>query len=317
MSIDFEKIELDPDAARQYIDARSAFMELERAEAAASQVRGGMVWVKANGAEYLARTTPTGKQTGLGRRGPETEQVHAAFHTRKSEAEQRVSALRQTVVKHERMNRALRVGRMPDIAVKILQRLKSAGLLDHFRIVGTHALYAYETAAGVRIPGDITTTLDIDLLWDTRKRVEFAQRLDQDAGSMLEVIRKVDKTFQIADDQKYTATNANGFQVDILRREAVGDDPHPIRLSADEDDFWVVQAKRAGDLMNAPSFSEVVVAANGGMARMNTLHPLAFAEFKRWMARQPDRDARKRQRDLLQAEAVEAMVQERLPQLAG
>lgn len=29
------------------------------------------------------------------------------------------------------------------------------------------------------------------------------------------------------------------------------------------DDFWVVQAKRAGDLANAPEFSEIVVAEGG------------------------------------------------------
>ena len=214
------------------------------------------------------------------------------------------------------MNRALRVGRMPDIAVRILQRLKSAALQDHFRVVGTHALYAYESAAGVRLPSEISTTLDIDLLWDTRKRLTFAKVLAHGEGSMLEVIRKVDKSFQIAGDQKYTATNDSGFQVDILRREATEGDPHPIRMSEHDDDFWVVQARRAGDLMNAASFSEVVVGASGIMARMNTLHPLAFAEFKRWMSEQADRDPRKRRRDLLQAEAVEALVRERLPQLA-
>ena len=51
------------------------------------------------------------------------------------------------------------------------------------------------------------------------------------------------------------------------------------------------------------------------MARMNTLHPLDFAEFKRWMGEQPDREALKRRRDVLQADVVEELVRTRLPHL--
>ena len=153
------------------------------------------------------------------------------------------------VAKHERLNRALRVGRMPNIAVAILTRLANTGLDEHFRVVGTHALYAYEAAAGVRFASEITATRDIDLLWDTRKRVTFAQKLAKDSPSMLAALQKVDKSFQIIDEQKYTAINKDGFEVDILRRVARDADPHPVRRSDAEDDFWVVQAKRADELM--------------------------------------------------------------------
>ena len=37
-------LEIDPDAARQYLDARSAFTALAQARQDAEQVRGGMVW---------------------------------------------------------------------------------------------------------------------------------------------------------------------------------------------------------------------------------------------------------------------------------
>ena len=134
---------------------------------------------------------------------------------------------------------------------------------------------------------------------------------------MLAVLQKVDKSFQVVDDQKYTAVNKDGFEVDIFRRSAKEDDPHPIRLSDAEDDFWVVQAKRADELMNAPEFSEVVVAENGSMARLTTLHPAVFVAFKRWMANEPDREPLKRRRDALQADAVECALNERLPHLLG
>lgn len=309
-----ENLELDPDAARQYVDARAAFIELERTKKNLLQYRGGMVWKTVDGKDYLIRTTTTGGQTSLGRRTAETEAICSNFIEKKQNVEERLTALKASVAKHERMNRALRVGRVPTIAVAILSRLANASLNEYFRVVGTHALYAYEAAAGVRFASEITSTRDIDLLWDTRKRVTFAQKLQQDAPSMLAALQKVDKSFQVIDDQKHTAINKDGFEVDIIRRMAKEGDPHPIRLSDSEDDFWVVQAKRADELMNAPEFSEIVVAENGSMARLSTIHPAVFAGFKRWMSREPDRDPLKRRRDALQADAVEWMLNERLPQ---
>jgi hypothetical protein len=315
MTFNLENIEIDPDAARQYIDARSAFVELERTRKNALQLRGGMVWKTVDGKEYLVRTSTTGGQKGLGRRTPQTELIYQSFMDKKESVQERASSLKASVAKHERMNRALRVGRMPGIAVAILSRLANAGLDEYFSVVGTHALYAYEAAAGLRFASEITSTRDIDLLWDTRKRVMFAQRLKQDSPSMLAALQKVDKTFQVIEDQKYTAINKDGFEVDIIRRLASEGDPHPIRLSDSEDDFWVVQAKRAGELMNAPEFTEVVVSEGGAMARMTTIHPTVFVSFKRWMSKEPDRDPLKRRRDALQADAVEWALHERLPHL--
>lgn len=315
MPFNLENLEIDPDAARQYIDARATFVELERSKKSALQVRGGMVWKTVDGKEYLIRTSATGGQKSLGRRSEQTEAMYQSFTDKKQSAEDRVSVLKSAISRHERMNRALRVGRMPNIAVAILSRLTTAGLDEYFRIVGTHALYAYEVAAGVSFASEITSTRDINLFWDTSKRLMFAQRLAQDSPSMIAVLQKVDSSFMLMEDRKYTAINKDGFVVDIIRRIATEDDPHPIRLSDDEDDFWVVQAKRASELMNVPEFSEIVVAQSGAMARMTTIHPAVFVSFKRWMSKEPDRDPLKRRRDALQADAVEWALNERLPHL--
>jgi hypothetical protein len=99
---------------------------------------------------------------------------------------------------------------------------------------------------------------------------------------MLGVLKKVDSTFRIRQSRKYTAVNKDGFEVGIIRRERAGDDPHPIKLSDEDEDFWVVQARRANVLLDSPGFSAVIVATNGTMARMNTVHPATFVAFKRW-----------------------------------
>lgn len=310
-------LEISATVARQYIDAASTFEALEEAQLEAAQVRGGMYWhagpASAPEAKYLVRTTPAGAETSLGPRTPENEAIYKRFTQRKRESAERVSGLKAALEQQQRVNRALRVGRVDPLIVALLSRLTSTRLSQHFRVIGTHALYAYESTAGVRLDSDTLATRDIDLLWDTRKRILFSTQLAKVDSSMLGVLKKVDSTFRIRKAQKYTAVNKDGFEVDIVRRERAGDDPHPIKLSDEDDDFWVVQARRANVLLDSPGFSAAIVATNGTMARMNTVHPATFVAFKRWMAAQPDRDALKRRRDVLQADAVQTLLDKYLP----
>lgn len=312
-------LEISAAIARQYIDAVATFEALEEALEEAAQVRGGMYWhagpPSSPESKYLVRTTPAGAETSLGSRTPENEAIFERFTERKRESVERVSGLKAALEQHQRLNRALRVGRVDPLVVALLGRLASTQLSPHFRVVGTHALYAYEAAAGVRLDADALATRDMDLLWDTRKRILFSTQLAKVDSSMLGVLKKVDSTFRIRKSQKYTAVNKDGFEVDIIRRERAGDDPHPIKLSNEDEDFWVVQARRANVLLDAPGFSAVIVATNGSMARMNTVHPATFVAFKRWLAAQPDREALKRRRDVLQADAVQTLLDEYLPQV--
>ena len=82
-------------------------------------------------------------------------------------------------------------------------------------------------------------------------------------------------------------------------------------------DQWNAQdiIRRANVLLDAPGFSAVIVASNGTMARMDTVHPATFVAFKRWMADQTGREALKRRRDALQADAVQTLMETYLPHL--
>lgn len=286
-------LETSAAVARQYIDAVSVFEALEEAQAEAAHVRGGMYWhagpPSSPESKYLVRTTPAGSETSLGPCTPETEAIYARFTQRKRESAERVSGLKTALEQQQRLNRALRVGRVDPLVVALLGRLASTRLSPHFKVVGTHALYAYETAAGVRLDSGTVATRDIDLLWDTRKRLQFSTQLARVDSSMLGVLKKVDSTFRIRQSQKYTAVNKDGFEVDIIRRANV--------------------------LLDAPGFSAVIVATNGTMARMDTVHPATFVAFKRWMADQTGREALKRRRDALQADAVQSLMETYLPHL--
>lgn len=308
--------EISEDARRQYIDAKATFKAWENARDEAAQVRGGMYWKGQDGKHYLIRTTTMNSQKSLGPRSAKTIGIYEKFKTRKEEAEQRLANLTEHLKRHQKMNRALDVGRAPRLLVETLTRLSKSGLSNHFIAIGTHALYAYEAESGTRI-GEVAamTTRDIDLLWDTRKRIQFATHMKRMGASMLGILKKVDSTFKLIDGQTYTAVNDEGFEVDIIRREAKDIDPHPLWLTEAEEEFSAVQAKNAGQLLDSKRFSSIIVSTSGHMARMETIDPLVFAKFKRWMANQPGRDTLKRKRDTLQAEVVEELTEEYLPHL--
>jgi hypothetical protein len=298
------------------MDALSTFTEWERSVKESAEVRGGMYWKSQGKTDYLIRTSLSNSQKSLGPRSPETENIYWKFTERKASSEERVKNLVAQLGVHKRLNRALFVGRAPQMLVDILAMMARAGIAEHFTVVGTHAIYAYEAAAGVRIEsGDVLATKDIDLLWDTRKRIQFSTTMGVAGSSVLGLLRKVDPTFRLRRDQLYTAVNDKGFEVDIIRRETAEGDPHPLRITDAEDDFWVTQAERAGELLNAPRFSAMIVSPSGDMARMTTISPKAFAKFKRWLAVQPTRDPMKRSRDAMQADVVEQLVAEYLPHL--
>jgi hypothetical protein len=308
--------EIDGNAQRQYIDAKSVFTAFEEAKKNAAEVRGGMLWKTQNGTDYLIRTTTRRGQKSLGPRSVENETIYREFTARKLRVEKRVSDLRCELERHRKLNKVFHVGRAPEILVAILNKIAASGLADYFTVIGTHSLYAYEAAAGIRFQAaEAMETRDVDLLWDTRKRLSFIARMEGLDISFLGLLREVDSTFDLREDQLYTAVNNHGFEVDVIRREAKDGDPHPLKLTSHEDEFYAVQAKSAGILLDGEKFSAMIVSGTGRMARMTTVSPVAFAKIKRWIARQDDREPLKRDRDIMQAELVEKMVTEFFPNL--
>lgn len=306
-------VHLPDNAARQLIDSTTIFNEFVRVQGLARQYSGGMYWKKQLSHEYLVKTKPDNRQQRIGPRSPETERIYEEFTTRKSEVEGRLKSLRLALTDAERMNKALKVGRVPSMVVAVLQAMEHAGLGEYFIVVGTHALYAYETAAGVRLEPGALATQDVDLLWDARKRVRFLTSIEELDSSILRVLQRADPTFERKEGKYETAINAKGFEVDFLRRQPEATDPHPFGFSADEDDLWPVQAVRASVLTNAPRFDHVIISATGRMTLMRTISPKSFVEFKRWMANNaPYREEFKRRRDLHQANIVKALLDEGL-----
>ena len=304
-------VSLSENQLRELVNAQATWRAFTAARRDAAQVRGSMSWKTVGNGTYLIRHSPTGAQKSLGPRDTQTESIYTKFRERKTAAETRLTSLKERLEEQRKLNRVYRVGRTPLVVVRALAALEAADLADKFLVIGTHALYAYETAAGVLIDSSATATRDLDLLFDARKRMAFATTLDRSEDrSLIGVLKKADPTFRVMRDQLQTAVNDDGFEIDIIRRRAVQGDPHPLQMSDNEDDFWAVQIDDGDKLTAGRKFEQLVVAANGEMASMRTLHPLDFVRLKLKLSTLPGRDPLKAPKDRLQADVVQGLCDE-------
>jgi hypothetical protein len=300
-------LELTENQSRQYIDAQALMRAQAEALEDAAQVRGSMIWRELRGVRYLIRTSAAGAQKTIGPDSADTQAIYARFMERKQAATARVKSLTARLEEQRKLNRVYGVGRAPKVIVKVLEALQKASIGAQFLTVDTNAIYAYESACGVRVGNEAMATRDMDLLFDTRQRTAFVSTLRRLDSSLLAVLRKADPSFRVLRDQLQTAVNDDGYEIDIIRRTAKQGDPHPLRMSASEDDLGALQVSSGEKMVAGRKFQQLVVAASGHMAFMQTLHPLDFVRLKRAMSFEPQRDPLKRPKDKLQAEVVQTL----------
>ncbi len=271
----------------------------------------GMKWLKSKGHEYLIRLVDAkGNGKSLGPRSPETEAIYKAFVEGKSRSERRFKGLDQRVHEQARLNRAARLGRLPVVVGDILQAIDQTRARDDFIVVGTHALYAYESLAGVHIKMELLASGDVDLLYDPRKKLSLVAN-NLDGGGMLGLLRKVDASFEPVSKQNFRAVNDRGFMVDLII--PARDMHHADAIQFAIDDLRAAEVPSLQWLTNAPHVDPIVIASNGMPVRARVPDPRAFAVHKSWLSQQPDRDPVKKVRDLAQSKMVFSILHEYLP----
>jgi len=126
-----------------------------------------MSWKKVSGREYLIRITNRhGGSKSLGVRSEKTELIYAEFVDGKDRCGQRRKRLDQSWAEQAAMGEAIGLGRLPTIAARVLHAIADGGVRgQNLMVVGTHAMYAYEAAGGVRFSPELMATQDIDFLW--------------------------------------------------------------------------------------------------------------------------------------------------------
>ena len=313
-------LELNNDQIRELINTRQRFAVQREQAAKLNALRGSMVWSPTKGIDYLIhayyRPDGTRRQASLGPRSEKTEHIKSDFDNKRATATLELRAINDVMRRQAAVNKALGLGRVPRLSARIIRALDKARWFGtHLRIVGTHALFAYEAAAGVMFDAGLMTTEDVDLLYDSRNHLALTGNDEAADGSLLKLLQSVDHSFTRS-KQTYRAVNRDGFLVDLIK--PLRNPPwrlDAIKMSADESDLEAVAIEGLGWLESAPMFEAIAIDETGEPLTLCVCDPRAFAAHKLWLSREAGRDPLKRRRDQQQAEAVARLVNDHLPHL--
>ncbi|MDX8534360.1 nucleotidyltransferase domain-containing protein [Mesorhizobium sp. VK25A] len=299
--------ELTSEQRRQLIDTQQVYEAwLGADDERQRRFAGSMRWAERNGTEYLLRKFRQ-TENSLGPRSGETEKSFAAFSEGRERNKDVLVGLSDRLNRLAKVNVAMGLGRVPAIAARILRRCADTNLLGRqLLVVGTNALFAYEALAGVRIASGLTATGDIDLLFDSRRRISFVTSEKITQSGLIGVLRKVDRSFRPLQPRAFRATNRDGYLVDLIRPQARNllKDNAPTSITSLEDGLDGAPMDGLQWPVNAPKTEAIAIDERGYPVRMPTIDPRMFALHKAWLARRPDRSAVKATRDREQAEAA-------------
>jgi hypothetical protein len=312
----FEINELSGEQSRQTIDSEQVFSSWRAAsQELKSRYPGSMTFKTVARRDYLYRKTGTIWKS-LGPRDENTELAHERFHQGREALRQRTATLAHRLNELAAVNRAMRLGRMPLVAARILRALDFAGLMGSaVDIAGTHCLFAYERMAGVRIDSQLVATGDIDILLDARTNLKLLGRNLPESG-WLGLLQQIDRSFRLLAKGDFRAANDEGFMVDLITPQG----PDPMKSGdlipgRDHDDLTAVEIEGLIWLVNSPKIEVIVLDARGYPLLMSVPDPRSFALHKLWVSERTDRDAIKKRRDRDQAHLTARLIAEHLPHL--
>lgn len=308
--------EFSLDQSRYYVETLQAYEAWRDASDRLRSLSGGMSWKLVQGRQYLVRSIGRGnRQTSLGPRTAETEAVFEKFWADKDRNVKQLRASEARLAELARFNKALRLARVPAEVSSILTVLSRKGILGrNIHVIGTTALYAYEFMAAAFLEAGLLATSDLDILIDPRRR----QRLSLSVAGvqpprLLDLLRQADSTYEMVERRPYSARNAQGFLVDLVKVPS----RDPIRMATPSplEEGW--QAAEIIDLkwlLNAPKVDVLAIGADGFPVPMSVPDPRAFALYKLSLSHDAGREAAKRGRDAEQAFTLAELIHSRLPQ---
>ena len=249
-------LELNNDQRRELINSRQRFEAVRNAAAR-----------RLPPPRFLRRSDrmPGGSgRSAFAVRRPSVKRLNS--NSGRAEAKARHEAALEVMVRQAAINRALGLGRVPLLGAKIIRALDDA---------------AYGAAAGAFVDPGLTTTEDIDLLFDSRAMLRFVATEEVAERGLLGLLKRVDRSFERT-SHGFRAANDKGYLVDLVK---------------------------------APAFEAMAIDERGAPLKIVTVDPRAFATQKLWVSRQFSRDPVKRIRDDAQARAVAKLVTARLEHL--
>ena len=234
-----------------------------------------------------------------GARSAKTESAYVSYFQAREALQARLQKVKIRLEQMAPVNIALKLGRVPQLPARILRALDAEGLLGlRLRVIGTHAIYAYEAAAGEYFQSDILATIDLDLCWDAKERLEiFAE--DGSQRTVLSILKRVDRSFDTGKLYGYSAANNENFIVDLIAPRH--EDSSPATGIAGDIAASPIPEVKA---LIGPAFTAMAIGDDGLPVQIVCPLPDAFVAHKRAISIVGGRKPLQRSRDAAQADAV-------------
>ena len=296
------------------VNTAQLYENFRTAQSHAASYTYGMRWKTVRGTEYLFRDRDRhGNGKSFGPRSAQTEELLEVFSAGRQVAKERLKLITEKIQEQARLNKALRLNRVPRVVARVLRELDQAGLHDSFTVIGTQALYAYEAEGGAHFLLELLASGDVDLLYDGRQKLTVvSDKLD--GNGLLGLLKNADKTFECVRENSYRAANAGQFMVDLVTA------PRGIQAAENitfaDSDLVAVEVPGLQWLLNSPKLDTVAIDEDGWPVPMRVPDPRAFALHKAWLSGLPLREPIKKPRDFEQARVVAQLVQANMPHLS-
>ncbi len=292
---------LTNEQTRQFIDVAQVFSGYRSAvRERRLGYRYAMRWRTIKGKAYLYCG-----QKSLGARNAVTEKKFNDYTKRRAALDDRIASTKARLDEMAPVNRALRLGRVPKLPARVLRALYDEGAFDQgLMVIGTHALFAYEAAAGEFFQADMLATTDLDLCWDANERLSLLNEYG-DTLSVLSVLQRVDRSFEAGATYGLSATNRDNFIVEMIAPLEAAFRP----ATNVEGDLPANPIPETEALLSKPPYAVTAIGEDGLPVDILAPQPDLFVAHKRTIsAVNSGRPAAQRRRDAAQADAVAALV---------
>lgn len=287
---------------RVFADARQQFDLYQAAQRRVAEFPGWMFWKKyPSGRNYLVHAYDrTGKGTTLGAESPENEAKLLAFKTQQSDAKVRLKMAKEKTAEQARFCKAARINRVPRLVATIVRAFtEQATAVQHF-VIGSSALYVYETYYGVQFSASVLEPTKLTLVLHSSDSEPAVQKKSNDdkVPAPPEILRSIDDSFT---EVGGVISNNAGFAVEV----------HDIINTSLKSRVSPIEGTAQRLLMGIDPIAvltEVVIDQDGLPLEMRAPDPRLFAANKRWLSEQETRSPGERERDRLQSDAVAAVV---------
>jgi hypothetical protein len=307
-----------PDAQRLAANLEQAYQAWAVARRQYAALPVSMYWhTKASNDYLLVKADSASSGKSLGPRSEATEALLTRHTADKLALKERVRQADDRVAERASLCRRLRLPAMADQQAEILRALDLEELLGtDFMVVGTNAFVAYQAVCGVHFPTGNEETEDFDLTWC---RGSKASLLSQGAvanlqpattpprKNLLGVLHSIDTTYAINSRKPYQAVNQAGYEVELLAAPSrhplpPGEAFQPMASLIEQE--WLLQGR---------PLATVVATLRGRACPLVVPDPRWMALHKMWLARKPERNPNKRDKDARQGEVLLDAVRHFLP----